>query len=79
MAFTTDQYNTLTEAIAQGATRVKYADKEIEYSSLTDMLRLKRVMEIDLGITAGNTRKYAQFTKGLWDNTEIHHDDDFLL
>ena len=47
MAFTTDQYNTLTTAISQGANRVKYADKEVQYDSLSDMLRLKRIMEIE--------------------------------
>ena len=66
MAFTIDQYNALTEAIAQGATRVKYADKEVQYASLSDMLRIKRLMENDLGLTNGKSGvKLAQFTKGL--------------
>ena len=66
MAYTTDQYETLVQAIAQGATRVKYADKEVQYNSLTDMLRLKRLMEIDLGLISGApTTKYAKFSKGL--------------
>jgi len=66
MAFTSDQYNQLTAAIAQGATTVKYADKEITYQSLDAMLRLKRIMEGELGIIKGGIgTKYAQFQKGL--------------
>lgn len=67
MAYTTDQYNQLIAAIAQGALIVKYADKEVTYRSLNEMLRLKQGMEKDLGISPGNrpTRKYAVFRKGL--------------
>jgi hypothetical protein len=65
MAFTTDQYNQLVAAIAQGAMIVKYADKEVQYRSLNEMIRLKRDMEIDLGLATRSTRKYALFTKGL--------------
>jgi len=46
---------------------VKYADKEVTYRSLNDMIRLKRDMELDLGIGVSGkpTRHYAQFTTGL--------------
>jgi hypothetical protein len=67
MAYTTDQYQTLVSAIAQGAMLVKYADKEVQYRTLDEMLRLKRDMESELKIgTAGkSTRRYAQFSTGL--------------
>jgi hypothetical protein len=67
MVYTTDQYNTLVAAIAQGALKVKYADKEVEYAGLTDMLRLKKLMEIDLGLNpnANGRRTYAEFKTGL--------------
>jgi len=67
MAFTTDQYNALTEAIAQGALMVKYADKEVTYRSMDDMIRIKTLMEKDLGLikTAGPVSKVASFTKGI--------------
>lgn len=56
----------LEKAIAQGALRVKYADKEIEYRSLDDMLRLADLMRKDLGTVNPNAgRKYADFNKGL--------------
>lgn len=67
MAYTNNQYQTLIAAIAQGATLVKYADKEVQYRTLEDMLRLKRDMEIDLKIGGASrtTRRYARFTTGL--------------
>ncbi|MBV7529027.1 phage head-tail joining protein [Chitinophaga sp. sic0106] len=66
MGFTIDQYNLLVNAIAQGAKRVKYADKEVEYASLDDMLRLKSAMEVELGIKKGGIKtSLAAFSKGL--------------
>ena len=68
MAYTSDQYTQLTAAIAQGALTVKYADKEVTYRSLNEMLRIKQLMEQDLGINtnANGRRVYAQFSKGLY-------------
>lgn len=52
-------------AIATGASKVKYADKEIEYRSLDDLYRIKRNIEAALGVNNGNSgRKYASFNKG---------------
>jgi hypothetical protein len=67
MAFTIDQYNTLIGAIAQGALKVKYADKEVEYRSLSDMIRVKQMMETELGLnpTSNGKRVYAEFKTGL--------------
>jgi len=66
MGFTLEQYEALVKAIIQGAVRVKYADKEVEYRSLDEMLRLKLAMEKDLGITQRGIRTtYAKFSKGL--------------
>lgn len=53
-SFTTEQYTALCAAIAEGARRVKYQDKEVEYHSLTEMLKLKGVMETDLGINGSD-------------------------
>lgn len=47
MSFTTEQYTALIGAIAEGALRVKYQDKEVEYRSLTEMLKLKTLMETE--------------------------------
>lgn len=71
MAYTLDQYNNLLAAIAQGARRVRYGDKEVEYRSLDEMLNTKRQMETDLGISdAANggqgrpSRIYISASKG---------------
>lgn len=69
-AFTQEQYNTLCAAIAEGARRVKYQDKEVEYHSLSEMLRLKTAMESDLGLngageTLGSRRAVGVYGSGL--------------
>ncbi len=53
--FTIDQYNALAAAIASGALRVKYADKEVEYRSLAEMVTLLNTMAIQLGLNKPNT------------------------
>lgn len=63
--YTTEQYNTLCAAIAQGVLRVKYGDKEIDYRSLNDMRQIKAMMEAVLFPGKKKTkRKYLNFKKG---------------
>ncbi len=66
-AWTADDLALLERAVAQGALRVEYGDKKIEYRSLDDMYRLIDTIRRDLGlVNVGNSgRKYAQFDKGL--------------
>lgn len=65
-AWTTTDLETLEKAVAQGTLRVKYADKEIEYRSLNEMLRLLDLMRKELGVAPKNGgRKFASFDKGL--------------
>lgn len=64
--YTQDQYNKLMDAIGQGALLVKYADKEVQYRSLDDMLRIKSLMENDLGIATDIPRVIkTRFKSGL--------------
>ena len=68
--FTQAQLDSLLAAIAEGALRVKYQDKEVEYRSLNDMLKLKQLMEDDLAAQAGETtgggrRTVAVYGSGL--------------
>lgn len=65
MAFTIEQRIALEEAIAQGALRVKYADKEVEYRSLDEMLSLLELMNNQLDKPKRRTRFYARFKDGL--------------
>lgn len=66
MAWTTEQLAAVEEAIASGATRVKYADREVSYASLDDLLRLRDRMRRALGLAdASQSRRYGSFSKGL--------------
>lgn len=66
MAYTIEQYQALKDAIAQGALKVKYGDKEVEYRSLADMLSIKKQMENELFPSKRNNgRTFASVTKGI--------------
>ena len=65
MAYTQADLDSLTEAIALGAMKVKYADKEVTYRSLKEMKALKRDMEADLaGSNKKSRRRVAIFNRG---------------
>lgn len=64
--FTEQQYQALCDAIAQGALRVKYGDKEVEYRSLSEMQSIKKSMENYLYPNRNNNgRSVASFSKGI--------------
>lgn len=66
MAFTQTQLTALEEAIASGALIVKYADKQVTYNSMKDMLALRDVMRRDLGqIQSNSTRIRPTVSSGL--------------
>jgi hypothetical protein len=66
MAWTLDDLNKLKDAIATGAKRVKYADKEVEYNSFDDMIKAKNLIESELGLNSGQKRRsYPSYTKDL--------------
>jgi hypothetical protein len=72
--FTLQQLEKLEEAIAQGALEVQYADKRVRYESMAAMLRLRTLMQEELGIIEPSRRRvYATFNKGLNNNTNEHH------
>jgi hypothetical protein len=59
MAFTQQQYDDLVAAIAEGVTTVSSNGRQVAYRNLTDMLKLKAVMEQSLGLNGGGrVRKY---------------------
>lgn len=63
--FTLDQLAALTAAIATGALKVKYQDREVTYHSLADMIKLRDQMRQELGLSDQyRNRRYAQFGKG---------------
>lgn len=68
MAFTADDLAQLEKSIAQGATTVKYADKEVTYRSLSEMFNLREQIKDELGMNGKDPnkgRRYAYFDKGI--------------
>lgn len=63
--YTMEMYNALNKAIADGAREVWYGDKRVAYRSLDEMLRIKNLMAIDLGLQKPQRRFYGDFTKGI--------------
>lgn len=68
--FTQQQYEALVLSIAQGVLVVRYADKMTQYRSLEEMLKLKDLMEQELGINAekdeaNKRRVFMKHSKGL--------------
>jgi phosphotransferase system HPr-like phosphotransfer protein len=64
MAFTQQQYEDLVAAIAEGVTTVASNGRQVSYRSLSEMMKLKAVMEEELGVSgAGRQRRYASFRR----------------
>ncbi len=62
--YTEENYNTLAKAIATGAKRIKYGNKEVEYQSTEEMRALLHEMAKGLGyIKPNNGRHYAEFSR----------------
>lgn len=66
MAWTTQDLEALNGAIKTGARKVKYADKEVEYRDLDEMLRIRKAIMDELGLNSpGRERVLATFNKGV--------------
>lgn len=61
MAITQSDLDELNKAIVSGHRRVKFGDREVEYSSVTEMLRAKSLLEQEMART-GN-RKIIRHTR----------------
>jgi len=73
-SFTQENLMLLEQAIVEGVKRVKYSDKEVEYRSLDEMIKLRNLMKKELctGTTSktekglfGGRRINAKHSKGL--------------
>lgn len=63
--YTMEMYATLCAGLAQGALRVKYGDKEVDYRTLADMRSIKAEMETALGLRKQNNgRRLISFKRG---------------
>lgn len=68
--FTQQMLDSLIGAIAQGALEVWYGDKRVKYRSLDEMLKIKTLMEKDLGLAPKDGgRRYAKYNKGFGPDT----------
>lgn len=64
MAFTQQQYDDLVAALAEGISSVSSNGRQTSFRSVGDMLKLKSIMEEELGITgAGRRRHYVAFQR----------------
>lgn len=73
-SFTQAQLDALESSIADGALKVKYSDKEVEYRSLEEMLKIRDIMRNALGLNKsscsgkglfGGKRLKMEHSKGL--------------
>jgi hypothetical protein len=65
MAFSQEQLDALEAAIAEGALVVKYADKQITYRSLSEMMQIRDMIRRKLGLLdSGAGRIYPSVSKG---------------
>lgn len=65
MSYTESDLEKLESAIAEGARRVRYSDKEVEYRSLNEMLTIRDQMREELGKKDKPSRRVGEFHKGL--------------
>ena len=64
MAFTQEQLSELDAAIAEGVLTVRSNGREVTYRSLTEMMRLRDQMALELGVGgAGRKRRYFTFRR----------------
>ena len=60
MAWSQLDIDKLKSAIGQGATRVKFADREVTYRSLDEMQETLRIMQNEVDALAGKPRRRAR-------------------
>lgn len=66
MEWTEEHLSALNAAIILGVKRVEYHDKIVEYRSLDDMMKIRRLIMLSLGLLGGKTgRVYASVSKGV--------------
>ncbi len=68
MAYTTEQYTALKNAIATGTTSVSYGDKTVSYRSISEMKEILRMMEEELfPQRVPRRRRYASISRGYFE------------
>lgn len=67
MSWTTSDLEAIDSAIKSGRLRVRYGDRDVTYRSLDEMLRIRDLINHELGLVAdgGRTVRYSTYSKGL--------------
>jgi len=68
MAWTATDLDEIEKAIKTGTLRVKYSDREVQYRSLDEMLKIRDLIAKEVAEAGSKPlRKLAQYSKGLGD------------
>lgn len=67
MAYSQTDIDTLKAAVASGEKRVRFADREVEYRSIEELLKAISVAEAEVSESAGTRRRHIRIStsKGL--------------
>lgn len=67
MAWTTSDLEAIEESIKNGTSRVRYADREVTYRDLDELLKLRTLIQAELGVVthSGISHHYPAFSKGI--------------
>ena len=64
MAYTQSDLDALQAAMAKGVRKLKMADEEVEFRTLTEMERMEARMKRELGQSSSGRVAYPQTTSG---------------
>lgn len=64
MAWQQSDLDAIESAIKSGALIVKFSDKQVQYRSLDEMLKIRDLIRKALGATATTGRIFTNFAKG---------------
>lgn len=65
MSWTQADLDAINTAIASGTSRVKYADREVQYRSLDELTQIRDAIRRDLGVSVtAASRRYLSHDKG---------------
>jgi hypothetical protein len=66
MSFTAEDLAAIERALAEGTVRVRYADREVTYRSVDELVRLRNLIAGEIKSTgSGIAAHYPTFSKGL--------------
>ena len=65
MAWTQSDLDELEKSIKAGTLRVRFADREVIYRTLEEMLKIRDLIKRELGLSSGGPfRKFVSYWKG---------------